>query len=82
MSKARETLERAIKLVENNSEWSAKVVYGDTDSMFVLLKGRSKNEAFRIGEEIVAAVTADNPKPIRLKLEKVLLLFFMISRLL
>lgn len=58
-------------MVEGRAEWGAKVVYGDTDSMFVLLKHRSKDEAFKIGEEIVAAVSADNPKPVKLKLEKV-----------
>lgn len=31
MRKSRETLERAIHLVENNKQWAAKVVYGDTD---------------------------------------------------
>ena len=39
--------------------------------MFVLLKGMSIEEAFRIGREISAAVTADNPKPVKLKFEKV-----------
>ena len=39
--------------------------------MFVLLKGASKDEAFRIGREICDRVTADNPKPIKLKFEKV-----------
>ena len=29
--KARETLERSIKLVEDTPRWGAKVVYGDTD---------------------------------------------------
>lgn len=45
----RETLENAIRLVESNPDWNARVVYGDTDSMFVLLPGRSRSEAFRIG---------------------------------
>ena len=49
----------------------AKVVYGDTDSVFVLLSGASKNEAFDIGEEMAKAVTQDNPKPVKLKFEKV-----------
>lgn len=71
VSKGRETLERAIKLVESNKLWNAKIVYGDTDSMFVLVEGRSREEAFRIGAEIAAAVTNDNPKPVKLKLEKV-----------
>ncbi|XP_064595699.1 uncharacterized protein LOC135462216 [Liolophura sinensis] len=69
--KARETLERAIELVENTPEWRARVVYGDTDSMFIELHGRSKDEAFRIGQEIANTVTASNPKPIKLKFEKV-----------
>ncbi|OWF40745.1 DNA polymerase zeta catalytic subunit-like [Mizuhopecten yessoensis] len=71
--KARETLERAIKLVEDTPRWGARVVYGDTDSMFIELKGRSKEEAFKIGYEICDAVTAANPKPMKLKFEKVYL---------
>lgn len=71
VSKARETLERAIQLVRNNAEWGAKVIYGDTDSMFVLVPGRTRQEAFRIGAEIAAAVTSSNPQPVKLKLEKV-----------
>jgi hypothetical protein len=38
----RETLERAIKTIESRPEWGARVVYGDTDSVFVLLKGKTK----------------------------------------
>lgn len=41
-------------------------------SMFVLLRGRSKDQAFRIGQEIAEAVTRSNPKPVKLKLEKVM----------
>lgn len=40
-------------------------------SMFVLLKGRSREEAFRIGNEIAAAITSMNPDPVTLKMEKV-----------
>lgn len=58
-------------MVESNKVWRSKVVYGDTDSLFVLVPGRSREEAFRIGNEIVAAVSEDNPNPIKLKLEKV-----------
>jgi hypothetical protein len=39
--------------------------------MFVLLQGRTKEEAFVIGQQIADAVTRDNPKPVKLKLEKV-----------
>jgi DNA polymerase zeta len=73
VAKARETLDRAIRLVNSTKKWNAKVVYGDTDSMFVLLKGASKDQAFKIGQEIVSEVTAMNPKPVKLKFEKVYL---------
>lgn len=69
--KGRETLERAIHMVNSSPEWRARVVYGDTDSLFVLLKGATKEEAFRIGKEICDRVTAENPKPVKLKFEKV-----------
>lgn len=71
VSKGRETLLRAIKLVEETQKWGAKVVYGDTDSLFVLLKNKSREEAFAIGLDIANAVTNDNPTPVKLKLEKV-----------
>ncbi|KAM8847502.1 DNA polymerase zeta catalytic subunit [Synchiropus picturatus] len=71
--KARETLERAIKMVNDTKKWGARVVYGDTDSLFVLLKGATKEQAFKIGNEIAEAVTATNPKPVKLKFEKVYL---------
>jgi DNA polymerase zeta len=68
---ARDTLEAAIRLVENTKEWNAKVIYGDTDSMFVLLEGATREEAFKIGEAIASRVTAMNPKPVKLQFEKV-----------
>jgi DNA polymerase zeta len=67
----RETLEKAIALIHATEKWGAEVVYGDTDSLFIHLKGRTKDQAFIIGEEIAAAVTAVNPRPIKLKFEKV-----------
>ncbi|XP_041971282.1 DNA polymerase zeta catalytic subunit [Aricia agestis] len=70
VAKGRETLERAIKLVASG-RWNAKVVYGDTDSMFVLVPGGTRADAFAIGQDIADAVTADNPSPVALKLEKV-----------
>ncbi|KAK1292647.1 DNA polymerase delta catalytic subunit [Acorus calamus] len=67
----RRTLEKAILFVNTHETWRARVIYGDTDSMFVLLKGRSMEEAFRIGHEIASSVTAMNPSPVTLKMEKV-----------
>ena len=67
----RETLEKAIALIHSVTRWGAEVVYGDTDSLFVYLKGRTRGQAFDIGSEIAKAVTDMNPRPIRLKFEKV-----------
>ncbi|KAJ9226547.1 hypothetical protein DTO271D3_3487 [Paecilomyces variotii] len=67
----RETLEKAIALIHSVERWGAEVVYGDTDSLFVYLKGRSREQAFDIGEEIAKTVTEMNPRPIKLKFEKV-----------
>lgn len=69
----RETLEKAMDLIHSVKEWDAKVVYGDTDSLFVYLPGRTKEEAFRIGNEMAEAVTKKNPIPVKLKFEKVYL---------
>lgn len=41
--------------------------------MFIMLPGASKADAFRIGREIAAEVTAANPDPVKLKFEKVYL---------
>ncbi|XP_078160009.1 recovery protein 3 isoform X2 [Carex rostrata] len=76
----RRTLETAILFVSQHPRWKARVVYGDTDSMFVLLKGRSVEEAFKIGKEIASAVTAMNPEPVTLKLEKVYQPCFLLTK--
>lgn len=67
----RETLEKAIAFIHSVERWGAEVVYGDTDSLFVYLKGRTRDQAFDIGEEIARAVTDMNPPPVKLKFEKV-----------
>lgn len=67
----RETLEKAIALIHSVERWGAEVVYGDTDSLFVYLKGRTKDDAFDIGEEIAKTITKMNPRPVKLKFEKV-----------
>jgi DNA polymerase zeta len=66
----RETLEKAIALIHSQGKWDAEVVYGDTDSLFVYLKGRSREEAFAIGKDIAETITNANPKPVKLKFEK------------
>lgn len=72
VSLGRQTLERAAALIHSTPAWKAEVVYGDTDSLFVLLRGRSLPEAFAIGQQMADAVTQSNPSPIRLQFEKVL----------
>lgn len=64
---------KAINLIHSTTEWGAKVVYGDTDSLFVCLPGRTQQEAFEIGSKISETVTKSNPKPIKLKFEKMYL---------
>lgn len=62
-------------MIHSRPDWGAQVVYGDTDSLFVALPGRSKDQAFKIGNDIADTVTAMNPKPVKLKFEKVDRLF-------
>jgi len=58
-------------LIHSRKDWKAEVVYGDTDSLFVYLPGRSREDAFGIGEDIADTITRNNPYPIKLKFEKV-----------
>jgi DNA polymerase zeta len=58
-------------MVESRSEWNARVVYGDTDSLFVCLPGASKERAFEVGQQIAETITKHNPSPVTLRLEKV-----------
>jgi hypothetical protein len=77
---ARHTLLNAMRLVESRREWGARVVYGDTDSMFVLLPGRSRADAFAVGAAMAEAVTRVNPSPIKLQMEKVYHPCFLVSK--
>ncbi|GMY18858.1 DNA polymerase zeta catalytic subunit, partial [Fagus crenata] len=76
----RSTLEKAISFVNAHDKWKAKVIYGDTDSLFVLLKGRTVKESFLIGNEIASAITTMNPKPVTLKMEKVYHRCFLLTK--
>ncbi|ONI04488.1 hypothetical protein PRUPE_6G324000 [Prunus persica] len=76
----RSTLEKAISYVNAHGKWNARVIYGDTDSMFVLLKGRSIEDSFQIGHEIASEITAMNPNPIALKMEKVYSSCFLLTK--
>jgi len=71
VSKGRETLEQAIELVESRAEWGAKVIYGDTDSIFIQFKGCDRDTAFKRAFEMVDEITKQNPYPIKMKFEKI-----------
>ncbi|TGZ60232.1 hypothetical protein CRM22_008645 [Opisthorchis felineus] len=76
VSKARETLEQAIQLVDSGTielphRTTPRVVYGDTDSLFIHLPGLGKLEAFEVAHAIANAITSLNPAPIKLKMEKI-----------
>ncbi|KAF9015170.1 hypothetical protein BDQ17DRAFT_1403881 [Cyathus striatus] len=66
----REILEKAVNVINATPKWGAQVVYGDTDSVFVHLRGKTREQAFMIGNEIADRITAINPVPIKLKFEK------------
>lgn len=70
---ARETLTRCVSAIETITKWGTapKVVYGDTDSLFVRLRGVSRTQAFTIGHEIADMITQTSPFPMELQLEKV-----------
>lgn len=74
VSLGRRTLEDAILAIEAHPDWNAKVVYGDTDSLFVALKGAVATDIkslFALGREIALFITERNPKPVKLKFEKI-----------
>lgn len=60
-----------METIKATRRWGAQVVYGDTDSLFIYLPGKTKDEAFRIGNEMADVITQQNPRPIKLKFEKV-----------
>lgn len=69
VSTGREILTQSIHMIEL-AKYGARVVYGDTDSLFVYLPGRTKDDAFKIGREIADTITSCFPDPIQLKFEK------------
>lgn len=78
-------MEDAILFVNNNNQTDIstllpthcqnlpkpRVVYGDTDSLFVYMEGYGKQEAFDTAHSLADAITMRNPAPILLKVEKV-----------
>ncbi|KRX05340.1 Ribonuclease H-like domain [Pseudocohnilembus persalinus] len=77
---ASDILKQVIDHINAHKQWNAKVDYGDTDSVFVLLKGRSRQEAFQIGKQITEEINKMFPHPIELKLEKVYQPLIMVAK--
>ena len=67
----RTLLEWTIGEINRNPSWRAEVVYGDTDSVFILVSGRTLRQAFLLGQEIARYITARSPPHVVLKFEKV-----------
>jgi hypothetical protein len=67
----RSLLEWTMAYVREHPTWEAEIVYGDTDSLFVHLPGRTLAQAFQIGEDIAREITAKTPADVVLKFEKV-----------
>lgn len=76
----RSILENCIRIIDGSKKWNAEVVYGDTDSVFVSLPGKSIESAFRIGQEITENITEQYPWPIKLKFEKVYTSSILVSK--
>ena len=57
----------------NIKKYGGRVVYGDTDSLFVLFEKKTKQESFDLSYKIVDEITNMNTKPVKLKFEKIYL---------
>ena len=69
---AREALENSIKHIHANYKtYRARVVYGDTDSVFVQFDRTTKLEAFDLSYRLVDQISKFFPMPLKLKFEKV-----------
>ena len=69
---ARQALENSIKYIQSTQKiHGGRVVYGDTDSVFVLFEKMKKSDAFKNSYKIVEEITNMNVKPIKLKFEKI-----------
>lgn len=66
----RTVLTQSIHCINNSTKWGAKVVYTDTDSLFILFPGKTREVAFEYGREIARTITENNLAPIKLKFEK------------
>ena len=71
LSMGRQMLKTSTEYIENKTPYELKVVYGDTDSLFISVKNKTKEEAIEIGKKLSEEITKLNPEPIKLQFEKV-----------
>lgn len=79
VSFARLSLETAISYTESEEcfnkimgkKWQPRVIYGDTDSLFVKFPDWTVTEAYEASLKIIAEISSQNPYPMELKYEKV-----------
>ena len=71
LSLGRQMIKTAIDYIENKTPYDLKVVYGDTDSVFISVKNKSIKESIEIGKKLAEEITKLNPEPIKLQFEKV-----------
>ncbi|KAI2804906.1 DNA polymerase zeta catalytic subunit [Blomia tropicalis] len=74
VSKGREALEQTIAFINQwgkQSGTGAKVIYGDTDSVFISFPGATKEDAFKWCHMLVKKISARHPYPMKIKLEKI-----------
>nr|XP_027196301.1 DNA polymerase zeta catalytic subunit-like [Dermatophagoides pteronyssinus] len=74
VSKGRQTLEEVITFINRWGQTNGskvKVIYGDTDSVFISFPGHSLATAFEITNFFLTEINRRQPYPICLKLEKI-----------
>lgn len=70
VSTARQIVHQSIELISSiNKDY--QVIYGDTDSIFVLMKEHTINQSFEAIDKILEKITSSLPYPIDLKFEKI-----------
>lgn len=74
----RENLAKTKKIIENNFPY--KVIYADTDSVFLETNITDLNEAKKVGEEISKFVTESLPGSLELKFEKIYKSFIILTK--
>ncbi len=74
----RDNIEKTRNFIEKN--YSAEVVYGDTDSIFLKTKITSLEEAREFGTEVSRSVSAELPGHLELEFEKIYRTFLILTK--